>query len=139
MNSKRLDRNLKTKEFIYLIAKIIKMENNSIRYFVIKKSPVGTIVLDRDWLKPGDKIYFNNNEIEITSLPKEMSDNSWTYEIKQQVFFNVGDVLYDTIEIKDKLLLLLLRAEIDRRFKQFLVTGECKIPTTTSNPENEEQ
>jgi len=115
------------------------MENNSIRYFVIKKSPVGTIVLDRDWLKPGDKIYFNNNEIEITSLPKEMSDNSWTYEIKQQVFFNVGDVLYDTIEIKDKLLLLLLRAEIDRRFKQFLVTGECKIPTTTSNPENEEQ
>lgn len=72
-----------------------QMKNNFLKYFVIKESPVGTIVLDGDWLKPGDKIYFNNNEIEITSLPKEMSDNSWIYVINRYVSFNVGDILYN--------------------------------------------
>ncbi len=136
--------------------------NSFIRYFVIKKSPVGTIVLDRDWLKPGDKIYFNNNEIEITSLPKEMSDNNWIYVINRYASFNVGDILYNSKSIVEEqsspegLLspwdltlegfrkqiedaFLRNRTEVNKLFEQFIVTGECKIPIIVSNPENEEQ
>lgn len=92
------------------------------KFYVIEESPAGTVVLDREFLEPGDILYFNEEKVVIKSFGKIQLDNGWLYELEQLLSFRVGNILYDKLEFNNE--------EVIDKFNQRSALGIAKYGTT---------